>query len=164
MSEIQFIDTGIFLRYLTKDEQRYQACLTLFQQAERNQVSLLTSETVIAEIVLVLSSSKYYRLARQQIQAALSRLLLLPGLKVANRNIYLRALVLYTQHLSLDFEDCLLIAYMEQMNVQQVYSHDQSLDHITTIQRLEPAVGREVVQSEEPVTTLTSKFPNDETT
>jgi len=165
VSETQFVDTNIFLRYLTQDEQRYQACLALFQKAERNQVNLITSESVIAEVVFVLSSPKHYRLARPQIQVALSRLLLLPGLKAPTRNTLLRALALYAQHV-LDFEDCLSLAHMEQMKVQQIYSYDQGFDRITTIERLEPAgqptASREVVQSEEPVTGLTPKPPNDE--
>lgn len=136
---MQFVDTNIFLRYLTQDEQRYKACLALFQQAEQNQVNLLTSETVIAEVVFVLSSPKHYRLSRPQIQIALSRLLLLPGLKVPNRNAHLRALALYAQQ-SLDFEDCLSIAHMEQMDVPQIYSYDQDFDRFSTIQRLEPAL------------------------
>ncbi len=139
MSETQFVDTNIFLRYLTQDEQRYKACLVLFQQAERNQVSLLTSEAVLAEVVFVLSSPKHYHLTRQQIQVALSRLLLLPGLKVPNRNTHLRALALYAQQ-TLDFEDCLSIAHMEQMNVPQIYSYDHGFDRIDTIERLEPAL------------------------
>lgn len=159
MNKTQFVDTNIFLRYLTQDEQRYKACLALFQEAERNQVNLITSESVIAEVVFVLSSPKHYRLARQQIQVALSRLLLLPGLKMPNRNTHLRALALYAQHV-LDFEDCLSIAHMEQMNVQQIYSYDQGFDRIGAIQRVEPELQvvdhSEVLQSETP----TSKPPN----
>lgn len=140
---MQFVDATIFLRYLTQDEQRYKACLALFQQAEQNQVNLLTSETVIAEVVFVLSSPKHYRLSRPQIQVALSRLLLLPGLKVPNRNTHLRALALYAQQ-PLDFEDCLSIAHMEQMDVQQICSYDQGFDRFNTIQRLEPALSPSV--------------------
>lgn len=161
MSETQFIDTDIFLRYLTQDEQRYQACLTLFQQAERNQVSLLTSETVIAEVVFVLSSSKHYRLTRQQIQVALWRLLLLPGLKVANRNTYLRALVLYTQHSSLDFADCLSVAHMEQGSVREIYSYNHGFDRIAAIERLEPqgqeVAGKAMIYSEQASSTTSEE-------
>ena len=48
-----FIDATIFLRYLTADDsQTRQACLHLFQQAEQNQVSLITSEGVTLPIEL----------------------------------------------------------------------------------------------------------------
>lgn len=152
MTEAQFVDTNIFLRYLTADPERYNACLTLFQQAERNQVHLITSEAIIAEIVYVLSSPKHYHLSRQQIRVALSRLLLLPGLKMASRNTYLQALAIYAQHAALDFEDCLSVAYMEQLEVPQIYSYDQGFDEFEHVERLEPELlqqeNTELVQSE----------------
>ena len=96
MTDTQFLDTNIFLRYLTHDDdQKYQACLGLFQQAEQNQVNLVTSEAVIAEVVYVLSSPKHYQLPRPRIQVALARLLILSGLKVPYRQVCLRALDLY---------------------------------------------------------------------
>ncbi len=80
MTDTQFLDTNIFLRYLTRDDaQKHQACLALFQQAEQSQVSLVTSEAVIAEVVYVLSSPKHYQLPRPRIQIALARLLILSG-------------------------------------------------------------------------------------
>jgi predicted nucleic acid-binding protein len=137
VSQPHFVDTNIFLRYLTQDPQRYKACLALFKQAEQNEVHLITSEAIIAETVFVLSSPKHYKHSRQQIQLALSRLLLLLGLKVPNRNLYLRALAFYTKN-GLDFEDCLTIAYMEQSGVSQIYSYDRDFDAISGIHRIEP--------------------------
>lgn len=161
MNPIQFVDTNIFLRYLTQDEQRYRACLALFQQAERNVVNLITSESVIAEVVFVLSSPKHYRLSRQQIQVVLSRLLLLPGLKTPNRNAHLRALALYAQN-ALDFEDCLSIAHMEQLAVRQIYSYDHDFDEIEAIERLEPAMSTTVLYSEKESPNAISETENDE--
>jgi len=138
VSNSQFLDTTIFLRYLTHDdEQKYQACLELFQRAEQNQVSLVTTETVIAEVVYVLSSPKHYQLSRSQIQIALARLLILSGLKVPHRQVYLRALDLYTKH-TLGFEDCLALAHMEQQHLTQLYSYDRGFDEVPKISRLEP--------------------------
>ena len=145
MNQPQFVDTTIFLRYLTADPERYNACLALFQQAERNQVHLVTSEAIIAEIVYVLSSSKHYQLSRQQIRVALSRLLLLPGLKMINRNTPLRALALYAQHASLDFEDCLAVAHLEQLEVKQIYSYDDQFDHVDNVERLEPEMQEVII-------------------
>lgn len=148
MTQPQFVDTNIFLRYLTQDPQRYKACLALFKQAEQNAVHLITSEAIIAEIVFVLSSPKHYNRSRQEIQLALSRLLLLPGLKVPNRNLYLRALGLYAKYM-LDFEDCLTIACMEQGSITQLYSYDRGFDQVTGITRLEP-VGPEDTELPKP--------------
>lgn len=143
MKDTQFLDTNIFLRYLTRDDdQKYRACLGLFQQAEQNQVSLVTSEAIIAEVVYVLSSPKHYKLPRPRIQIALARLLILSGLKVPHRQVCLRALDLYTKH-NLDFEDCLSLAHMEQQNLSQIYSYDRGFDQVTGIQRLEPELLQE---------------------
>lgn len=47
-----FVDTNIFVRYLTKDDPaKAQACYELFKQAAANQITLTTTEAVIAEIV-----------------------------------------------------------------------------------------------------------------
>ncbi len=52
-----FVDTNIFLRYLTRDDpDKAQACFELFKRAEANQITLTATETVIAEVVYVLSS------------------------------------------------------------------------------------------------------------
>lgn len=144
MNDTQFIDTNIFLRFVTHDDTlKYQACLRLFQQAEQNQITLYTSEAIIAEVVYVLSSPKLYQVPRQQIQIALVRLLLLPGLKLSTRSICLRALDLYVKH-PLDFEDCLSLAHMEQNAIQQIYSYDRGFDRIPAIQRLEPEMLEQV--------------------
>lgn len=133
-----FIDATIFLRYLTADDsQAHQACLSLLQQAERNEVNLVTSEGVISQVVYALSSPKHYQLSRSRIKVALSRLLLLLGLKMPQRQVCLRALDLYAKH-PLDFEDCLALAHMDQQNLTQIYSYDRGFDRIAGIQRLEP--------------------------
>jgi len=138
VKDTQFLDANMFLRYLTADDaQKHQACLALFQQAEQNQVSLVTSESVIAEVVYVLSSPKHYQVPRPPIQVALARLLILPGLKLPHRQVCLRALDLYAKH-PLDFEDCLSLAHMEQQNLTQLYSYDRGFDRVAGIHRLEP--------------------------
>ena len=137
MTQPRFIDATVFLQYLTQDQERFKSCLALFKEAEQNANSLVTSETVIAEVVAVLSSPKHYSLPRQKIQITLSRLLLLPGLKLPNRNVLLRALALFTKQ-ELAFEDCLSLAHMEHHDIQQLYSYNQSFDALTEIERVEP--------------------------
>ncbi len=67
---MQFVDTNVFIRYLTKDDpDKAQACFELFRQAQANEVVLTTTEAVITEVVYVLSSKKTYGLARTDIRA-----------------------------------------------------------------------------------------------
>jgi uncharacterized protein len=138
MKNVRFVDTNIFLRYLVpEDPAKTKACLALFQQVQRNQLQVTTSEVVIAEVVFVLGSKKLYHLSRLELKERLHPLLLLPGLKVPHRKSHLRALDSYSQS-TLDFEDCLTIAQMERQRMTELYSYDQDFDTISGIKRLEP--------------------------
>jgi len=82
----QFVDTNIFLRYLTRDDpQKAEACYRLFEKAKNSEVTLTTSESVIAEIVFVLSSPRVYHLTRTEVRARLYPILALEGLKIPDR-------------------------------------------------------------------------------
>lgn len=138
MRPLRFVDTNIFLRYLVPEEPvKTEACLALFQQVQRNQLQITTSEAVIAEVVFVLGSKRLYHLPRLEIKARLHPILLLPGLKLPYRKCYLRALKSYSQS-TLNFEGCLTIAQMERQRVAELYSYDQDFDAISGIKRLEP--------------------------
>ncbi len=135
---MQFIDANIFIRHLINDDpQKAQACFTLFQKAERNEVALTTSESVIAEVVYVLSSRATYHVPRAEIRALLYPLVLLPGLKLPHRRMYLRALDIYAAT-KLDFEDALTVAQMERQHIKQILSYDRDFDRIEDITRREP--------------------------
>lgn len=135
---MQFIDANIFLRHLTRDDPvKAERCYELFKRAQANEVELTTSESVIAEVVYVLSSSKQlYQLSREEIRARLYPLLLLPGLRLAHRKMYLRALDLYALY-PIDFEDALAAAQMERQKITEIYSYDRDLDRLD-LRRLEP--------------------------
>ena len=135
---MQFIDTNIFLRYLTQDDPvKTKACYTLFKQADDNEVSLTTSEAVIAEVVYVLASPKHYGLSREAVKECLYPLLSLRGLSLSYRKTYLRALDYYARY-ALDYEDCLTITHMERRKLRELYSYDRDFDNIQYIKRLEP--------------------------
>ncbi len=135
---MQFIDTNIFIRHFTRDDPlKAQQCFELFKKAEGNEIALTTTEAVIAEVVYVLSSTRVYNLPRSDIRALLYPLLLLRGLKLTNRKIYLRALDLYAIS-RLDFEDALIVAHMEYQNISEVYRYDRGFDQIAGVTRLEP--------------------------
>jgi predicted nucleic acid-binding protein len=138
MRPLRFVDANVFLRYLVPEEPvKTEACLALFQQVQRNQIQITTSEAVIAEVVFVLGSKRLYHLPRLEIKDRLHPILLLPGLKLPHRKYYLRALDYYSQS-TLDFEDCLIIAQMERQRVAELYSYDHDFDVISGIKRLEP--------------------------
>jgi predicted nucleic acid-binding protein len=135
----QFVDANIFIRHLTGDDPvRAQACFDVFLRAQRDEVALTTSETVIAEVVYVLSSKSQYAIPRGDIRAMLRPILSLKGFKLrGRRRVLLRALDLYAAH-PVDFEDALTVAQMEQAGVVEVLSYDAHFDRLPSVQRREP--------------------------
>lgn len=134
----QFVDTNIFIRYLTRDDpQKAEACLRLFEQAKASEVILTTSESVPAEVVFVLGSPPGYRLSRVDVRARLYPLVALEGLKLPDRRKYFRALDLYAAH-NLDFEDALTVAHMEHNHLDQLVSYDSDFDRVGEVKRIEP--------------------------
>ena len=133
-----FVDTNIFLRYLTRDDpDKAQACFELFKRAEANQITLTVTETVVAEVVYVLSSKRTYNLPRDQIRARLYPLLTLQGLRLSQRQTVLRALDLYVAY-EIDFEDALIVAHMQRQAIRDVYSYDHDFDQVPGVNRQEP--------------------------
>jgi len=136
---MQFVDTNIFLRHLTGDDpDKAQACFELFRKVQTGQVTLTTSEIVIAEVVYVLSSTQGgYGLSPAEIRQRLYPLLSLRGLKLPHRRMYLRALDLYASH-PIDFEDAVIAAHMERQKLSELYSYDRHFDRLPQLARLEP--------------------------
>ena len=133
-----FVDTNIFLRYLTKDDpDKAQACFELFKRAEANQITLTATETVIAEVVYVLSSKRTYNLPRDQIRTRLYPLISLQGLRLPQRRKVLRAFDLYVAY-EIDFEDALIVAHMERGVIRELYSYDRDFDQVPGVNRQEP--------------------------
>ena len=136
--QLQFVDTNIFIRHLTQDNTvQSPACTALFEQAEQNQVSLTTSESIITEVVNVLSGKSLYDFPRPQIQSVLTALITLLGMKLPKVAVYKRALALYAQE-NIDFPDCLAVAHMEQEKLSELYSYDRDFDRFEQITRREP--------------------------
>jgi predicted nucleic acid-binding protein len=135
---VQFVDANVFLRFLTRDDPaRAERVKALLERAERGEISLTTSESVIAELVLVLSSRRLYGLNREQVRTVLLPIMLLKGLMLPGREVFLRALDLYAGSI-VDFIDALVIARMEEQKVTEVYSYDEHLAGFEEVKRLEP--------------------------
>jgi uncharacterized protein len=135
---MHFVDANLFLRFLTRDDPvKAERVKELLERTERGEVAPLTSESVIAELVFVLSSPRLYNLGCDRIRALMTPILSLKGLKLPKRAVYLRALDLYAET-SMDFVDALAIAQMEAGQVKEVYSYDGHFDLVSGIRRLEP--------------------------
>jgi len=133
-----FIDANMFLRYLTRDDPaKAERVKDLLERAQRGEVTLLCTETIIAELVFMLSSPRIYRLPRQQIRTLLLPIVTLKGLRLPNRRVFRRALDLYATT-NMDFVDALAIAHMERTKVGEIYSYDEHFDLVEGIHRVVP--------------------------
>ncbi len=133
-----FIDTNVFIRLLTGDDPaKQEAARRLFEQVEAGILTVRAPDTVIADVVFVLSSRRLYHLSRIAIRDGLVPLLRLPNLRLPNRRILVRALDLYAKT-KLDFGDVMLLAAMERAGAVALYSWDEDFDAIPAITRLEP--------------------------
>ena len=139
---MRFLDTNIFIRHLTYDDRvKGAACTELFRRLDAGEETGTTCEAVVAEVVYVLSARAQYGLPPGEIRARLAPLLSLSGLRLTDRRVYLRALDIFAEHPTLDFEDALLAAHMERAGESELYSYDTDFDRVEGVSRLEPIVG-----------------------
>src|SRR5688572_12750166 len=67
---VRFLDTNVFIRYLTRDdEKKAAACFELFQHVGRGEEQVTTCEAIVTEVVYVLSSRGSYGLNHAEIRA-----------------------------------------------------------------------------------------------
>ena len=132
-----FIDTNLFIRYLTNDDpQKADRVDRLLEQAANGKINLMTAEMVLAEVVWVLES--YYNLEKARIAEMLKAILSTPGLEVLNGRVVENALQYYSLQ-NIDFVDAYIVALMQKHKITGIYSFDKKhLDRITHVTRLEP--------------------------
>ncbi|MBI4686693.1 MAG: PIN domain-containing protein [Nitrospirae bacterium] len=91
-----FVDTNIFLRYLTADDSvKYEKCRELFKRAVNGKASLLTSEMVIAELIWTLQS--FYKVPKDEVIEKISVVISTPNLIIPNNGIIAEALIIYSR-------------------------------------------------------------------
>jgi predicted nucleic acid-binding protein len=118
-----FIDTNIFLRYLTNDvPAQAEAIGVYFRRAIDGEIELLTNHLVVAEIVWTLES--YYHISRQEIYERVMVILNTPGLVVEEAEIAMQAVVWYLEK-NVDYIDAYHAAWLENRNVTQIYTLDR---------------------------------------
>jgi predicted nucleic acid-binding protein len=118
-----FVDTNLFLRYLTNDVPgQADAVEKLLRQAELGKISLITNSMVIAEIVWTLES--YYELEHDDIQNKVLAILNTTGLEISDSDLVLKSIVWYAEK-NVDFIDAYNAAWMEQKGIEKIYTFDQ---------------------------------------
>jgi len=132
-----FVDTNLFIRYLTNDDiKKANRVEELLDKAALGKVRLITCEVVMAEVVWVLES--YYNLNKVQIAEHLEAILATPGLNVLNGKVVEKAVEYYLNE-NIDFIDAYIVSLMNRLNISSIYSFDKKhLKRIKSIKRLEP--------------------------
>lgn len=123
VNEAVFVDTNIFLRYLTNDNPTVADKIDkYFKEAIHGSIRLITSELVVAEIVWVLES--FYELPKEQIFEMISKIINTRGINVINSELLSDALDIYLEK-NIDFVDAFNVSLMKKMKVKNVLTLDK---------------------------------------
>ena len=121
--ETFFVDTNLFLRYLTNDvPAQADAVEKVIHRAAKGQVKLVTTNMVIAEIVWTLES--YYELEKIEIQNMVLGILNTDGLDGVDSDLILQAIIPYAEK-NVDFIDAFNAAWMNKNHISKAYTFDQ---------------------------------------
>lgn len=122
-SERCFIDTNLFLRYLTNDvPEQADAVEDLLDKATAGEILLLTNSVVMAEMVWTLES--FYQLERAAIREKLAAILNTPRIEVIDGDLVLQALEGYVEK-NVDFIDAYNVAWMLSHGLTEAYTFDR---------------------------------------
>jgi len=135
---MQFIDTNIFLRFLTKDDPVKAAkCRRLLQSAAEGDLKLYTTDLVIAELIWVLQSPKTYSLNPAEIFEITMPLLTIKNLYYPCKNVFPDIMELF-QTENIDYIDAYNSVIMLGRNIDTIYSYDKHFDLLSDVVRKEP--------------------------
>jgi len=133
---MRFIDTNLFIRYFTRDdEERAEAVLKLLKRVEKNEEKIITSPLVIFELVFTLGN--YYKVPRREIKEIMQTVFNLRGLRLDYRDVFESALELYSQG-NLSFADAFNACFMSKREIKEIYSFDEDFDQLEGIKRVVP--------------------------
>jgi len=131
-----FVDTNIFLRFLTRDqEKQYQSIKLFLKNAPQKKINLITSALVIFEIIWTLLS--YYEESKEDIIDKVTSLLELPSLEVEHKEVFLESLAIW-QQTNIDFNDAFNYVWARKKNTDIICSFDKHFDKLPQLSRSEP--------------------------
>lgn len=123
MAERAFVDTNLFLRYLTNDvPEQADAVEQLLARAEAGELELTTNKLVIAEIVWTLES--FYKKDKREVRDAVLAILNTPGLRVEATDQLLQAAVWYEEK-NVDFVDACIAAQLFAVGPEKIYTFNR---------------------------------------
>ncbi len=135
---MRFIDTNIFLRFLTKDDPVKAAkCRNLLQSATEGELKLYTTDLVIAELIWVLQSPQTYNLNPSEISEIIMPLFTIKNLYFPCKKVFPDIMELF-QTEKIDYIDAYNTVIMLGRNIDTIYSYDKHFDQLPDVIRQEP--------------------------
>ncbi len=119
----RFIDTNVFLRYLTNDDPvKAKRAEALFRDAVQGKALLTTSLLVIAEIVWTLES--FYQLDKSGVAPRIEKILNTRNLECPGSTLIMMALDLYVQQ-NIDFIDAYHAYLLKEHDMNRIVTYDR---------------------------------------
>jgi len=132
----RFIDTNIFLRFLTDDlPEQAERCAALIQRLRDKKEVAQVSALAVAEIIWTLE--RYYHLSKREVASKVAPLLRLSAVRVRGKEIFLAALALYAEK-NVSFTDAFIAVQMARSGSDEIYSYDRDFDRLEHVTRVEP--------------------------
>ena len=132
-----FIDTSVFIRFLTKDDPtKFQDCLKFFELVEEGKIRPYISNIVILEIQFVLI--RLYKFSKVKVIGDIETLLVLRNLIVIEKTESASALRLYKKY-NIKFADCLIATQIPAGAKLLTYD-----DEFAKLEFLSPATPKEI--------------------
>jgi predicted nucleic-acid-binding protein len=115
-----FLDTNLFLRYLTNDNPIQAEHLEkLIKRALKGEIYLVSNTLVFTEIIWTLQS--YYKYSKKSIDEVVSSIVASRALEIPEKDIILQTLEDFYS-LNIDFIDAYIDAWMNENQIKDIYT------------------------------------------
>src|SRR4030042_2837573 len=134
----KFVDTNIFLRFLTGDNpEKARKILTLLEPTRQKGLQLVTSDLVIAEVVWVLTSKRLFNLPKESVKENFLPLLLEDFISFPAKGYVASVFELFVDK-NISFIDAYNAVYARRIQTDAILSYDKDFDKLDFITREEP--------------------------
>ncbi|MFW5720679.1 MAG: PIN domain-containing protein [Candidatus Dojkabacteria bacterium] len=123
-----FIDTNILVRIIAGDNKKHRhEAVTILLKCIQGEEEGFIEDSVVAEVLYVLTSKKLYNFPRDEVTARLIALISPEGIYHTYKPQLIYALAAFGEGTE-DFVDCLAILYMETGIVDGIASFDRKVN------------------------------------
>lgn len=135
MAQKLFIDSNVFLRFLTRDDEpMYIDCKKFLELIKDGKLRPYISNIIILEIIFVLT--KIYKFPKSKVLEDVKLLLRLRNLTLIEGTETKKALKLFKKH-NIKYQDCLIASQIPE--TIRLVTYDKDFDKIKEIKRATPA-------------------------